>query len=399
LTQGWSSFNWERMLSFKDAPRFAAETDFEVNGRVTNMLNKPVADSKITLFSSNPLVVREALSGAKGDFHFAGFPQIDTAAVFLLSAFNKRGKMNNVGIEITDKKALPSSTVHKSLTYPWFVNAKIDLQKKVQERYVQRQNEWKIDPNNRLLNEVVVTAKKIIKESKNLNGPGESDQVLDEVTMANSGKKMLMQVLQERVPGFREYTVPKTGQRIFRLSDRMAHFIFDGMDIDFFFNPDGGMPDAHYQYVKQYLDYYTAEDIRGIEVMKSSGNSASYVSRYIQNPMASPADHAFIEITTRSGKGAFVKHTPGSFLYKPTPFVQNRDFYRPKYPVKTRAKGAVDNRVTLHWEPNIITDEKGEAQVSFYTSDQKGTYRIILEGADMLGGVGSATEVIGVRGE
>jgi hypothetical protein len=39
-----------------------------------------------------------------------------------------------------------------------------------------------------------------------------------------------------------------------------------------------------------------------------------------------------------------------------------------------------DFRNTLYWNPDIITDSNGAAAVEFYTSDEPGTYHIILEG-------------------
>ena len=39
-----------------------------------------------------------------------------------------------------------------------------------------------------------------------------------------------------------------------------------------------------------------------------------------------------------------------------------------------------DIRSTLFWEPSITIDEEGQATLSFYTSDQPGTYAVRVEG-------------------
>lgn len=56
-------------------------------------------------------------------------------------------------------------------------------------------------------------------------------------------------------------------------------------------------------------------------------------------------------------------------------------FYSPRYdtPEALKKKGA-DNRITLYWNPAVKLDEKGEATISFYTSDSDSNYRVEIEG-------------------
>jgi len=58
-------------------------------------------------------------------------------------------------------------------------------------------------------------------------------------------------------------------------------------------------------------------------------------------------------------------------------YTQARVFYAPKYEAPSDKP---DYRTTIHWEPNITTDAKGEATVSFYNADQKGKVRVIVQG-------------------
>lgn len=65
---------------------------------------------------------------------------------------------------------------------------------------------------------------------------------------------------------------------------------------------------------------------------------------------------------------------------------QNKTFYAPKYEEEPQITDPTpDLRTTLHWEPNIVTDENGEAVISFYSGDMKGNYVGILEGIDING--------------
>lgn len=56
-------------------------------------------------------------------------------------------------------------------------------------------------------------------------------------------------------------------------------------------------------------------------------------------------------------------------------------FSSPDYSSATaKASRVPDFRNTLYWNPDIITDNNGAAAVEFYTSDEPGTYHIIVEG-------------------
>jgi hypothetical protein len=82
-----------------------------------------------------------------------------------------------------------------------------------------------------------------------------------------------------------------------------------------------------------------------------------------------------------------MKKTPGTYVYKPMPFAPIKEFYRPRYSVKNKSTGT-DTRSTIHWEPNIITDARGCATISFYSADKPGTYTVQLQGTDLNGAVG-----------
>ncbi|MBE9465297.1 hypothetical protein IEE83_25740 [Dyadobacter sp. UP-52] len=69
-----------------------------------------------------------------------------------------------------------------------------------------------------------------------------------------------------------------------------------------------------------------------------------------------------------------------------------REFYEPKYDTQVKLQSRVpDFRNLLHWAPDIDTDVQGKAQLSFYTSDQPGRYRVIIQGITKTGLAGSKT--------
>ncbi len=56
-----------------------------------------------------------------------------------------------------------------------------------------------------------------------------------------------------------------------------------------------------------------------------------------------------------------------------------------------------DYRNTLYWNPEIMTDVNGEANISFYTSDEKGKFLITIEGVGENGETGSKQMILEVE--
>lgn len=67
-----------------------------------------------------------------------------------------------------------------------------------------------------------------------------------------------------------------------------------------------------------------------------------------------------------------------------------REFYSPVYDTEAASASRVpDFRNVLYWAPNVITDKKGNSNLSFYTSDQQGKYIGIIQGLTADGEAGS----------
>jgi hypothetical protein len=68
----------------------------------------------------------------------------------------------------------------------------------------------------------------------------------------------------------------------------------------------------------------------------------------------------------------------------------HREFYKPDYDKETEDSRVPDYRNTLLWEPSVITDEKGEATLSFFCSDINTDFVGRIEGAGGEGLLGSS---------
>ena len=388
LAQGWAGYNWDQ--AFKPAKPFVYhnEEEFLIKGKVTNAFNKPVAKSPITLFSKKPLLVLDTLTDDKGNFIFKGISPIDTPS-FFISAKNKKGKSFNVGIEVEEFKPPVFSPVTDRIV-PWFVNIDTGTYLTVNNQVALKKEQLRVTGGN-MLKEVIVNAKKVIKDSKNLNGPGGADIIIDEEQLKKAGRTTLGQLLEKNVKGFAA-RADKWGQMHYRVHTMLLHLVVDGVNTEFFLSPET----PRYQYLKDIFEYYDAEEIKGIEVMVGGKYQMSYTNTYLNPAVDIPWDHAFVEVTTRGGKGPFMKKSIGTYLYKPMPFSLPKEFYSPKYTASSIADMS-DIRSTIYWAPNIITNKDGKATIKFYATDNPGTYTAVIEGTDLQGHIGAKRKQITIK--
>ncbi|SIT86409.1 hypothetical protein SAMN05444128_1724 [Pontibacter indicus] len=78
---------------------------------------------------------------------------------------------------------------------------------------------------------------------------------------------------------------------------------------------------------------------------------------------------------------------------------QQREFYAPTYETpEQKSSRLADFRNLLHWAPDITLEPGKEEQVSFYTSDQPGTYLVVVQGLTATGETGYQLLQIKVNG-
>ncbi|MBW4889999.1 carboxypeptidase-like regulatory domain-containing protein [Mucilaginibacter sp. HMF5004] len=410
LTQGWIGYDLKK-IDKPVKPEFDPEVDFSIKGTVTNLFNKPIASSKVLMLAKGSTnFVKDTVTNAEGRFAFNKLPQVDNTT-FIISARKANGKVVNGGVSVDDKNETPAKSGTVTLLDPWNVNTDATVLNyiKSNKAYKETLDKQQYGVSGKLLNAVNVRDRALIKGSQSLNGPEGIDQTLTEDVLVNAGTKAtLLDVLSTKITGFRESYYKDSSKQTnmeYFLKDKRLRFVFDGVDLDRFYEPFGGIPNEHHDYQKQYLDYILAQDILGVEViyranssynMRNLTNTADLLSA--SSTAGYGADYAYLEITTRAGNGPFIKRATGIYLYKPLPIAEYKQFYRPRYAVKNVPAKAVDLRSTIHWEPNIITQKDGTSTVSFYAADKPTHYTVILEGTDLKGRVGYQTQKITIGG-
>ena len=84
--------------------------------------------------------------------------------------------------------------------------------------------------------------------------------------------------------------------------------------------------------------------------------------------------------TRRGGESGRSTPQPGIVDFLWVGFHAPKEFYLPNYKVESELSEKPDYRTTLFWEPALRLDRAMDQEVRFYTSDQRGTYELIIEG-------------------
>lgn len=389
LTQGWTSYK-----RFSATGTYSYEKTFSINGTVTNAFNKPLVNTAITLFGKagkNNAFLLDTITDTKGTFTFNQFPLYETDSISMVfRALNRRGKSFNVGITLNEPDYPAYHGKDFASSIPDIIND-ISVQK-----YIAAQDSLilQMKKDGTYLKEVVIKGRATIAGSKNLNSDGGSDQVIGANTLEKTPKESLLDILQKQVKGFRVGAPPRSSIFRYMINSNIARFIIDGVDLEFFYNRESESTSADYlNYYKGQLSYFSAEDVKAVEIMNTPRYNSSYRTHFLSPAelmSSGPAtiDYSFVEITTVSGSGPFMRKTPGMYLYKPVfPFI-SKQFYSPTYTSPDEVTPFPDYRSTIYWNANVITDNKGEATISFYTSESRSSYMMTIQGIDTKGGIG-----------
>jgi hypothetical protein len=399
LTQGWVKYDWQPLQK----AAFKPEKTYTITGNVINGLNKPYANAKVSLMNHKSYVFANTLTNQEGRFRFDQFPPIDKTALNL-RALNSNDKKGSLAIRLDEFKTPAFKANHTENLNMEVIPDSIMIYKQQELNYLEGIG----------LKTVEIKGVKKVEGSKNLNGSGIADLVLDKEMIDKDPKQSVIDLLRRNVKGFNA-RVPKTkldankggynamisnpvdlnkpgiiNQNIeYHYQNFYLKFIIDGVDLDINYDPfSNPQPNQHFNFINEYLDQYMkADDIKGIELMFSP----STVNRYRASYTGTSSDIAFLEITTKSGSGPFIKKYANVISLQAQPYGERRVFYSPVYTPENFNSAKPDLRSTVFWQPNLVTGDDGLTNFSFNATDRKGTYTVLLEGTDMLGHFGYKT--------
>ena len=418
LTQGWQGFDWDKLNKPLPEPAYAVEPNNNVSGSLKNILGKPAAGLKVLLLANGKQsFLKDTLSDKQGKFAFRNLPLTDTVA-YTIKLHNSKDKSAATGIIVDEFKPVTLKLPVLPRLQPLNLNADSTLLNYMHHSTQRDQADALFTPTDgtKLLNQVNIAAKRNVQEVNN-EFATEVDSI-SAATLIAANKMTLMDLLYRELKGTLKetelYAIRSAGdtyiqgkpqhydrvkmrntQQFVVGNTRINDFIVDGQSLgeltlslrDIVIEPidpkktrwgiDADAADNDFfQRASGLLNMLSAEDVKSIRVFRG----------------------AFITvlITTRSGAGLTAVPSYGTYAYRPLPMQLPKQFYSPKYNVKNTRP---DVRSTIHWEPNLVTDEKGNAKLSFYAADKPGTYTVAIEGTDMQGHFGVSTTKIKIVGK
>lgn len=341
MTQGWRRFVWNDVMNENRLEiQYPIQKNISVRGRITRELfDRPLKNLPVTLTvvsEFNDVFVTR--TDNRGRYSF-DLPDYEDTIQVEITARRESGRKNLV--IYLDANDLPETEqIYSSYS---------------RDMIVKGTNRFKPTPEQEIDTMQVVTEGIYHTADYVL-------EVTDEMRTYNS----VLDMIQGRIPGVMVSgnNVLIRGPSTF-LGSNEPLFLIDNIPVDL-----GAVQSMN------------PRDVERIEVLKGP-STAIYGIR---------GANGVIAIYTIRGR-FMIK---GILKFEMLGFHRPREFYSPKY--GTQFDDLVeDYRSTLYWDPNIRTDAKGLAKFSFYCSDIKSSFHIVVEGISTEGKVGSNEKIIQVR--
>ncbi|WP_343320886.1 carboxypeptidase-like regulatory domain-containing protein [Sphingobacterium multivorum] len=373
LIQGWRKLDWKNYTSTATAA-FLPEKGLTIAGTIKKTARKAVVpNAKVTIIpTSNMLLSIDTLADNNGRFSFDELLFADSVKFIVTGDGPKEKKRVDI---VIDNPLNPTTTTSKD--QPLLlndINTNLLTQLKNSQQFLSELEAAGIIQKSIRLEEVQVNrvrTNKADKNSRNLNGPGNADQVISAEDLSSC--TTLEQCLAGRLVGvmFRN-GVPYSTRSMGLNGGSPMQIVLDGMYIE-----------------PEQIDMINVADISSIEVLRSAGNTAIY---------GSYGGNGVIVITSKSGDAISSSYTPtGIVTITPKGLYVPRTFFKPQYDATIQNKLTRDLRTTIAWEPNLITPKDGKTHFEFFTSDEPGTYKLTVEGISMDGKIAHLEYLIAVK--
>jgi len=426
LTHGWRGYGWDDVTrkSFTHLP----DTAFTVSGMVSNLLGKPVAGRRVSLFvQGGKAIAKDSKSDRNGRFKFTNLDVRETSMVRVNLEKDKKSRWG-LGIEIDTiygKPIFPIVRLENYLYETEEIDSLMFAYRDMKEENSSYLDSLRKQKGIHLLGEVTVTERKKIPKSWNKNGSGVADIVIDSVQIGRyDAYANVIEVLKAELPGFKkDISSPRDakGDRVFRqyefynVNGRPVYFFIDAEAISTALKwelpktPGGVAINADLtEYgvmmrTKYLLEGLAGSDIRGIEVLTTRENLANYQSETDDESTILDLDYrpiaAIVLITTKKGQG------PRDMVRSRTYYSELRggsipqSFYVPKYyPKDPIDQINYDGKQVYYWNPALLTNGEQDVEVTFPVGAlMKGSLQLEIEGTDLNGHIGTQRQDINLN--
>lgn len=378
LTHGWRRFAWKDVLSNGRAIVWLPEKTGTLSGVALSEKRQNTKAEVVLLELGNRRRIAKVMSKQNGQFQFRN---IDASVpLLLLTRKPNLVEVNNTGRDAVQSFGLTGLGTADDGSLPAIIGSRAGAEERREEETLSELSSanFSLDEDVSSLNEVVVVGYGAV-ERKSLAG---SVARLDRGRLENFIEySPTEQSLHGRVAGV---TIQRQGASAGSTSSIQVrgHSSFGNGRGEPLYVIDGVPMGTNLSAAFSNGSIMDPTEISSIEVMRGPEASAVF---------GSAAANGVILITTRTGMQfgqSFTYSKPKSrytsVMIVPREFSKTRQFY--VNPSKKENKGdRNDFRTTVYWNPEVVTDEKGEARLSFHNNDATSAFRIVTEGVSANG--------------
>ncbi|CAM3440080.1 hypothetical protein POKO110462_02920 [Pontibacter korlensis] len=362
LTHGWSRFKWEDVLGKEPASyKFLPEYDgHQIRGRVTSSATSKPTEGVVTYLASPSKLIRlyNSTSNADGFISFDMKDFFGDRDIVLQSNYTKDSTYHfEVFSPFSDKYGQKSQL-------PFNLSEELEHELTLRHVQAQVQQAYFSSYSNRI--------KPANVDSLAFYGKPDEQYFLDDYKRF----KVMEEVMREYVPGVQ---VRKQGGKFrFMVFNRPYRSIFNN-------NPmvllDG-------------VPVFDIDKIMAFDPLKVKKLDV-ISSRFFNGPLIY---EGLVSYTTYKGDLAGFELNPKALFQAYEGLQLEKEFYAPSYETtEQRQSRLADFRNLLHWEPNLSLEAGKGNKLNFYTSDQAGTYLVVVQGVSGDGLVGSKVHSFTVK--
>jgi hypothetical protein len=366
LTQGYRRFDYEDILADKNPPVYLMpEQGIDVTGTLRTNSGLPVAKGSLRLLIPDKSFSAETITDMSGNFKFSNVNVPDTSKITLSARNNPNGRNLVISIngeayqKLSKNNNIPDEILNIDSAFRPYL-----------------QNSYKQYQSSRTIKEVVVKATKIVKKASHADYgtfaglPMQADHEISAQQL--QGCPLLLNCLSTMAMGLTYIDNNFYVTRDYNSGGRTPVQVYVG-----------SLPvDANF------LSSLQSSEVESVEIFLNDGVSG--INRNTQTKGVLVINKKVVKkqkITLAQLQELIPKQNVITFAVQG--YTKAKEFYSPKYDVNKAGTLGGDLRNTIYWKPNVITDKTtGTATISFFNSDQRGSYRAIIEGIDAEGNIG-----------
>jgi alpha-2-macroglobulin-like protein len=384
LTHGWRRFNWKQIFNDEGAVAFIPEKNSTISGLTRKKSENDPAEV-ILLELGNRRRIAKVKSNVNGQFVFKN---IDPSVPLLLLT-NSSHQVELVGMPnagVTPGFSSVDDFMTKQIAVE--INEGEIAQEAKFETPVAEANgmNLQLESDVTSLSEVVVVGFSDVQKSDLASSVV---SVTNEALTVAGGYNSLDKILSGRVPGL--VITPDNSSNASGAQIRVRGYSYQGMErSEPLYVVDGVKLKASMNQNFFNSNLVASDDIVSIQVLQPAEASSLFGSEAVNGAIivTTNSNLAFRSIHEKPRKGRYT-----SLVVSPRKFSVTREFYKKQGAFRNNSPDKrSDFNTTVYWNSLIVTDEKGEASVSFIANDAVSAFKITAEGISASGLVGRNEE-------